>query len=271
MAIVVTRSMVAEIGLLSNSQSWKSGLHDRLHQRRPGGHPGRRRSTAPPRTPAWPTRCILLIGDGRIALDTRLPSERELTEALGGLADHGHPGVRRAARRRVRRGPARCRHLHPGARRPEPRPRPGAAPPARRRRRDRPQLRGPVGPARHGHGVRRRRGRPAGVPRRARLLPRRAPQLQAAIAASYDARGLPTAPDQIMVTPGALTAASIVAQAFTGAGRPGAGGDADLSQRDRRAAPRRRAAVAVAGRPRRLGPRRRRRRRCARPRRGWPT
>lgn len=26
---------------------------------------------------------VLVIGDGRIALDTRLPSERELTEALG--------------------------------------------------------------------------------------------------------------------------------------------------------------------------------------------
>ena len=41
------------------------------------------------------------------------------------------------------------------------------------------------------------------------------PQLQQAIAATYDARGLPTDPDQIMVTPGALSAASIVAQACT--------------------------------------------------------
>jgi len=44
------------------------------------------------------------------------------------------------------------------------------------------------------------------------------PELQAAIAAAYDARGLPTEPDQVMVTPGALAAASIVAQAFTGPG-----------------------------------------------------
>ncbi|MDP2772974.1 MAG: pyridoxal phosphate-dependent aminotransferase, partial [Nocardioides sp.] len=44
------------------------------------------------------------------------------------------------------------------------------------------------------------------------------PELQAAIAATYDARGLPTAPEQVMVTPGALSAAAIVAQAFTGPG-----------------------------------------------------
>ena len=42
------------------------------------------------------------------------------------------------------------------------------------------------------------------------------PQLQAAIAATYNGRGLPTDPEQIMVTPGALTAAAVVAQALTG-------------------------------------------------------
>jgi DNA-binding transcriptional MocR family regulator len=44
------------------------------------------------------------------------------------------------------------------------------------------------------------------------------PELQRRIAATYEARGLPTDPAQIMVTPGALSAASIVAQAFTGPG-----------------------------------------------------
>ncbi len=44
------------------------------------------------------------------------------------------------------------------------------------------------------------------------------PQLQAAIAETYEERGLPTDPGQILVTPGALSAASIVAQAFTGPG-----------------------------------------------------
>jgi DNA-binding transcriptional MocR family regulator len=44
------------------------------------------------------------------------------------------------------------------------------------------------------------------------------PELQAAIAAMYDERGLPTDPAQVMVTPGALSGVSIVAQALTGRG-----------------------------------------------------
>ena len=44
------------------------------------------------------------------------------------------------------------------------------------------------------------------------------PALQARIAAAYEARGLPTVPEQIMVTAGALAAASVVAQAFTAPG-----------------------------------------------------
>ena len=44
------------------------------------------------------------------------------------------------------------------------------------------------------------------------------PELQAAIAALYDARGLPTDPAQVMVTPGALSGVSIVAQALAGRG-----------------------------------------------------
>jgi DNA-binding transcriptional MocR family regulator len=42
------------------------------------------------------------------------------------------------------------------------------------------------------------------------------PVLQEAVAASYDARGLPTDPAQIMVVPGALSALTIVAQALVG-------------------------------------------------------
>jgi DNA-binding transcriptional MocR family regulator len=44
------------------------------------------------------------------------------------------------------------------------------------------------------------------------------PELQAAIARTYDERGLPTAPGQIMVTSGALAAAAIVAKALAGPG-----------------------------------------------------
>ena len=97
------------------------------------------------------------------------------------------------------------------------------------------------------------------------------PRLQEAIAATYDARGLPTDPEQIMVTPGALSAAAIVAQALTGPGDrvlvetpiyPNATqairhGGARLDRQP--------------GRPRGLGPAGGRPRRCGRPRRGWPT
>jgi DNA-binding transcriptional MocR family regulator len=44
------------------------------------------------------------------------------------------------------------------------------------------------------------------------------PELQAAIARTYDERGLPTDPGQVMVTPGALAAAAIVARALAGPG-----------------------------------------------------
>ncbi len=76
----------------------------------------------------------------------------------GRLAHHGDPRLRRAPRQRVRRGPPRCRDLHPGPGRAGPRARPGTAPPARRRGRHRPQLRGAVGAGRAGERLRRGRG-----------------------------------------------------------------------------------------------------------------
>ena len=173
------------------------------------------------RTPAYAglaETLRVLIGDGRIGLDVRLPSERELTEAIGvsrttvtraygALREAGYAAARRGAGTftRVPGGRARA-HDHALL------PRPGdcdaidlncAAPSA------------PAGLAAAyaaatdalpaflgGHGY-----FPLGVP-----------ELQAAIAATYDARGLPTVPDQIMVTPGALAGAAIVAQALTRSG-----------------------------------------------------
>ncbi|MEP6799205.1 MAG: PLP-dependent aminotransferase family protein [Lapillicoccus sp.] len=164
----------------------------------------------------------LLIGDGRIAYDTRLPSERELTEALGvsrttvsrayaALRDEGYAAARQGAGTfaRLPGAPASAvdRALVPrgtdgrldgdmidlncGA---------SSAPP---------QLAGAYAEAAAalpaylgGHGY-----FPAGLP-----------ALQAAIAARYDARGLPTDPAQIMVTSGALSATAIVARAFSGPG-----------------------------------------------------
>jgi DNA-binding transcriptional MocR family regulator len=160
----------------------------------------------------------LAIGEGRIAHGTRLPSERELTEALGlsrttvtrayaWLRERGYAEARRGSGTftRVPGGPARAldRVLTPRAQGEDLIDLSCAAAPA------------PPGLAAtyeaavaelpgyfSGHGY-----YPAGLP-----------ELQRAIAATYDARGLPTDPDQVMVTPGALAATALVAQACTGPG-----------------------------------------------------
>lgn len=161
---------------------------------------------------------IELIGDGRIGLDVRLPSERDLTEALGvsrttvtrayaHLRDHRYAEARQGSGTftRVPHGQARVhdRVLTPGIARGDldaidlncaaasaP---PGIAAAFAEAAVELPAYLG-------GHGY-----FPAGLP-----------ALQAAIAATYDARGLPTDPDQVMVTAGALAAAAIVGQAFSG-------------------------------------------------------
>ncbi|MBA8804205.1 DNA-binding transcriptional MocR family regulator [Nocardioides ginsengisegetis] len=161
---------------------------------------------------------VLLIGDGRIGLATRLPSERELTEALGvsrTTVTRAYAALRDAGYAEARRGAGTFTRVPGGRSRAHDRallPRPGdheaidlncaaaTAPPGLaaayvEAAADLPAYLG-------GHGY-----FPAGLP-----------ELQAAVAASYDARGLPTAPEQIMVTPGALSAASIVARACAGPG-----------------------------------------------------
>src|SRR4051794_25158077 len=161
---------------------------------------------------------VLLIGDGRITLDTRLPSERELTEALGvsrTTVTRAYAELREAGYARARQGAGTFTRVPGGRARAHDRallPRAGdsdaidlncaapSAPPGIAAAyaaavADLPAYLG-------GHGY-----FPAGLP-----------ELQRAIAATYDDRGLPTDPDQIMVTPGALAAASIIAQAFTGPG-----------------------------------------------------
>ena len=154
-----------------------------------------------------------LIGDGRIGYGTRLPSERDLTAALGVsrttvtrayavLRESGYAEARHGSGTftRLPGGPTRAldRALWPtdvtpghidlvcaAATAP-----PGIAAAYADAAASLPAHLG-------GHGY-----YPAGLP-----------DLQAAIAASYDARGLPTTPDQIIVTAGALAATAVIGTA----------------------------------------------------------
>jgi DNA-binding transcriptional MocR family regulator len=161
---------------------------------------------------------VLLIGDGRIPPGTRLPSERELTDALGvsrttvtraygAVRDAGYAEARQGAGTftRLPGGPSRAldRALLPGQSDRDAIDLNCAAPCAP------PQIAAAYAEAVSqlpaylgGHGY-----FPAGLP-----------ELQAAIAALYDARGVPTDPGQIMVTPGALSGVSIVALALAARG-----------------------------------------------------
>lgn len=159
-----------------------------------------------------------LIGDGRVGLGVRLPSERELTDALSVsrttvtrayavLRDSGYAEARRGAGTFTRVPGGRSR-VHDRALLPSPEDgdaidlncAAASAPPGIAAAYAEAAAELPAYLAGHGYF-------PAGLP-----------ELQAAIAATYEARGLPTESRQIMVTPGALTAASIVAQAYLGRG-----------------------------------------------------
>lgn len=161
---------------------------------------------------------VLLIGDGRIPVGTRLPSERELTEALGvsrTTVTRAYATVGEAGYAEARQGSGTFTRVPGGAARAHDRallPRQSDreaidlncaapfAPPQIATAYAEAATRLPAYLGGHGYF-------PAGLP-----------ELQAAIAALYDARGLPTDPAQIMVTPGALSGVSIVAQALTGRG-----------------------------------------------------
>ncbi|WP_370247102.1 PLP-dependent aminotransferase family protein [Nocardioides sp.] len=160
---------------------------------------------------------IEAIGDGRLGHGARLPSERDLTTALGVsrttvtrayamLREQGYAQARHGSGTYTRlphgRSHAPDRVLLPSdaegvidltcAAASAP---PGLLAAFTEAAADLPAYLG-------GHGY-----FPAGLP-----------PLQEAIAATYEARGLPTRPDQIIVTPGALSAAAIVARALTGRG-----------------------------------------------------
>ena len=157
----------------------------------------------------------ILVGDGRIALGTRLPSERDLaaalrvsrttvTRAYAALVESGYAEARQGAGTFTRipgdRRRALDRALMPGGREGDVidlNCAAGSAPPGVAAAYAEAVAELPAYLGGHGYF-------PAGVP-----------HLQEAIARTYDRRGLPTRPEQIMVTAGALAAAAIVAQAFT--------------------------------------------------------
>lgn len=159
----------------------------------------------------------LLIGDGRVDIDLRLPSERDLSVALGvsrttvtrayaSLVETGYAVARQGSGTYTRvpggRRQALDRTLTPHAVDDDvvdlscaaPSAPPGLVTAYAEAAADLPLYLG-------GHGY-----FPTGVP-----------ALQEAIAATYDDRGLPTDPAQILVVPGALSALMVVAQALVSA------------------------------------------------------
>ncbi|KRC54908.1 MULTISPECIES: PLP-dependent aminotransferase family protein [unclassified Nocardioides] len=157
-----------------------------------------------------------LIGDGRIGYGTRLPSERDLTEALGvsrTTVTRAYALLRETAYAEARQGSGTFTRL-PGG---------------RIRALDR-----ALWPSDVGNGVIDLVCAAATAPPGIAALyaeaaaelpahlgshgyfPAGMPALQAAIAATYDARGLPTDPDQVVVTPGALAATAVIGTALAG-------------------------------------------------------
>jgi DNA-binding transcriptional MocR family regulator len=162
-----------------------------------------------------------LIGDGRIPLGTRLPSERALTEVLG----VSRTTIARVYEELVATGYARARQGSGTF---------ATVPDERRRAHDR--LLEPLGiPPAAGNGIDLSRAASAAAPGVAAsyaealatlpeylatdgYLPSGLTALRVQVAAGFAARGLATSPDQIIVTSGALSAIAIVARALSSPG-----------------------------------------------------
>ncbi len=160
----------------------------------------------------------VLITDGRIPVGARLPSERELTEALAvsrttvtrayaELRDHGFL-VSRQGSGSVASLPAsrghRGDHLLPPGDLPEDKIDLTCAAP----------VPGPGVLAAYERAVAELPAYLAGTG----YYPSGLPALREAVAASYAVRGLPTSPDQVMIVPGALAGVAIAARALLTSG-----------------------------------------------------
>jgi hypothetical protein len=174
-----------------------------------------------PRSPAYlglAESLRVVIGDGRVGLGVRLPSERDLTGALDvsrTTVTRAYEVLRESGYAEARRGSGTFTTV-PGG---------------QRRAHDRALLPGVGGEDVIDLNCAAHSAPPGLVEAYQRAteelpaylsgpgyFPLGVPALQARIAASYDARGVPTTPEQVMVTAGALAAASVVAQAFTAPG-----------------------------------------------------
>ena len=205
----------------------------------------------PPRYAALAERVRLLVADGRVPLGARLPAERDLAAALAlsrATVTAAYARLREDGWAAARQGagtfaalPGRARTAAPGC-------------PARwtTARSTWPTPRPP-----------RRRSVPAAFAAALAELPRYLPEhgyhpgglpeLRARIAERYTARGLPTTPEQVLVTAGALHGVSTAFQTAAAARPAAAGRAADLPERAGRRPVARRAPPADRPRPGRPG------------------
>ncbi|WP_238998449.1 MocR-like transcription factor YczR [Nocardioides limicola] len=158
------------------------------------------------------------IGDGRIALQSRLPSERDLTDVLSvsrTTVTRAYAELREAGYAEARRGAGTFTRVPHGRERAHDRLvapydptgntvdlvcAAGAAPPGVLAAYQAALDDLPAHLGNHGY------------------FPTGLPALREVIAACYDAQGLPTDPDQVIITPGAQSAGAITAMALLSAG-----------------------------------------------------
>src|SRR5690349_14173326 len=159
----------------------------------------------------------LLISDGRIPPGTRLPSERELTDALGvsrTTVTRAYATLKDRGYLTSRQGSGTVAQVPSTARVTDSLLSPGPADPGRIDLACAAPSAPPGVLAAYEAAV---AELPGHLPELG-YFPSGLPALREAIARRYVERGLPTDPEQILVTPGALAALAVVSHAFVGLG-----------------------------------------------------